>query len=132
MTHGSCGIILIMYMFLVQPQFTKHPSNHTVYLSVNSSSLSLTCQAEGAVTVYVWQKQNGTISSSAVGLNSSTLILVNLQSEDAGNYRCEVTGDCGTGYSDYGPITIVGKEINYTIYCFVCTCFELMLSVLVE
>lgn len=75
------------------------------------------CQAREEGSVYLWHKQNGNISSSATGVNSSILSLVNLQLSDAGNYRCEVTTDCGASYSNYGTITVIGKKmILHIIY----------------
>ena len=43
-------------------------------------------------------------------MNTNTLTIINLQPEDAGNYRCVATNDCGTNYSNYAAISLRGKE----------------------
>jgi len=70
--------------------------------------MSLTCEANDTLS-YSWQKQNGDISSDSIGLNTNTLILVNLQPEDAGNYQCVATNDNGNSKSDYATVTIFSE-----------------------
>ena len=79
-----------------------------VGLESNFTKVSLSCMADGALS-YSWERQNENIPSSAIGDNTSTLTLVNLQLKDAGKYRCLATNDSGTTMSDYATITIKGK-----------------------
>ena len=90
------------------PTITTHPSLHVISLSTIKRNLSLTCEADGA-TSYNWERQSGSIPSGAIGVNTNTLTIINLQPEDAGNYRCVATNDCGTNYSSYATVTVKGE-----------------------
>ena len=78
-----------------------------VYLVNDTTNLSLTCEADGA-WFYTWERQNGVIPFDSIGMNTKTLILINLRSEDTGNYRCVVSNDSEIRESDYANITING------------------------
>jgi len=90
-----------------KPKITTHPSRRVVAMSSAFQQLSLTCEAIGA-TSYYWEKQDGSISSGATGVNTDTLTIVNLTPEDAGNYRCAVSNDSEADYSNYAKITVIG------------------------
>ena len=62
---------------------------------------------------YYWEKENDTIPTNAVGMNTSILTLIDLQSEDIGNYRCVATNGSGTSKSKYATVTINSKTISY-------------------
>ena len=79
----------------------------TIYLVNNTISVSLTCEADGASS-YNWDRQNNVIPSDSIGVNTNTLTLINLQPEDAGNYRCVATNASGSSESAYANITING------------------------
>jgi len=80
----SCPIRTEYFRFL---SITLHPSNKTVFLSGESVNLTLTCMAN-ETSSYYWEKQNGDIPFSSTGSHSNTLTLIDVQPEDAGNYRC--------------------------------------------
>ena len=84
-----------------------HPSNQVVTLLTSTEYLSLTCEAVG-VTSYYWERQNGSIPSSAIGVDSKTLTLLNLTPQDAGDYRCEVSDGSHESISNYAKITVNG------------------------
>ena len=104
------------------PKFTIHPENVVIDLINNITNVSLNCSADGIsshnlerkcdgvsyVSSYSWEKQHGVISSSAIGANSGSLTLVNLQTEDGGYYRCKATNGSGSSYSKYGLLQISG------------------------
>ena len=54
-------------------------------------------------------RKNGIIPSSATGVNTSNLTLINLQSEDMDSYWCEATNNSGSGRSTYVAVTINSK-----------------------
>ena len=84
-----------------------HPMNALIELFTNFTNLTLTCEADGALS-YNWERQNDLIPSDSTGMNTNTLTLINLQPEDAGNYRCVATNASGSTASDYANITING------------------------
>ena len=77
----------------------------TISLLTNNYNYSLTCEANGA-TSYNWERLNGSIPSGATGVNTSTLTMINLTPEDAGNYRCVATNASGSSQSNYATLTI--------------------------
>ena len=85
------------------------PCDRMITLSTNYHNLSLTCEADGA-TSYNWERQSGSIPSGAIGVNTNTLTIINLQPEDAGNYRC-VAANCNrSSTSQYTTVTVNGEE----------------------
>ena len=79
----------------------------------NYTNVSLTCGADGASS-YNWERQNDVIPSDSTGVNTNTLILINLQPEDAGNYRCVATNASGSSESNYAAIIIFSEYIYNT------------------
>ena len=80
----------------------------TINLVNNTTNVSLTCEADGASS-YRWERQNDVIPSDSTGVNTNNLTLINLQPEDAGNYRCVATNASGNSFSNYAIIAINGK-----------------------
>ena len=83
-----------------------------VGLESNFTNTSLTCKADGASS-YTWERQDGSIPSSAIGVNTNTLTLINLQLRDAGRYRCIATNDSGSTESDYAIVTVKGRAVQF-------------------
>jgi len=92
------------------PPITVPPSNQVINLATNNYNLSLYCEATGASS-YTWQKQDSSIPSNSVGVNTRTLSIINMQPENAGNYRCVASSECGASYSEYATITINGEVV---------------------
>jgi len=89
------------------PLITTHPVSNTISLLTNNFNYSLTCEADGAIS-YNWERQSGSISSSATGVNTNTLTIINLTPEDAGRYRCIATNDSDSSESNYATLTVNG------------------------
>ena len=83
-------------------------------LKSNFTNISLTCEAKGAASYY-WERQHGSIPSSAIGVNSSVLTLSNLQLKDSGYYRCVTVNGGGSTKSKYAKLTLAGKYIITSI-----------------
>ena len=86
------------------------PSNQTVELSTNNHNVTLSCKANNTLS-YIWDRQNGGVPSGAIGRNTNTLILINVQPKDSGSYRCVATNNYGTNVSDYAAVII--KSISH-------------------
>jgi len=81
--------------------------NTTITLVNDTTSVSLTCEADGA-TSYNWERQSGSIQSGATRVSTNILTFINIIPEDAGNYRCVATNDSGSSESNYATLTVIG------------------------
>ena len=114
-------MVLLIKLFLIGilPFITQHPMNIIINLTNHTTNVSLTCEADGASS-YNWERQNDVIPSDSTGVNTNILTLINLQPEDAGNYRCVATNASGSSQSNYAAVTINGTYIHKY-----CTCIML-------
>ena len=92
------------------PRFIKHPMSQVIDLRSNFTNITLTCKTDG-VSSYYWERQDDGIPSGAIGVNSSSLTLINLQLKDAGQYRCVATNNDGSTKSDYAVLILRGTYI---------------------
>ena len=90
------------------PVIIKDPMNIKIDLANNYTNALLTCKADGASS-YIWERENGVIPSDSIGVKTNILNLVNLQPEDAGNYRCVAINGTGSIKSHYAMVTISSK-----------------------
>ena len=102
-------MILCSYAFYVVPPLIHTlPSDEIVIVNDDFTNVTLTCMAYGA-SAYSWERENGTISSNAKGINTSTLLLHNVTPEDSGRYRCVAVNSNGYVFSNYFIIDVEGK-----------------------
>ena len=88
-----------------------HPMDETIRINSNSTSVTLTCLASGSPS-YHWQREVGSVNSSAVGINSSNLTLHGILPSDSGRYRCVVVNKHGMNYSNYATLTVEGMYLQ--------------------
>jgi hypothetical protein len=81
-----------------QTAVTSHPKDVTVK---TNQSFSLTVVASGSTLTYKWMR-NGT---EIAGANAATYTVNMASAADAGTYKCEVTGGCGTATSNEAVVT---------------------------
>ena len=98
-----CVIILLENL----PVITKNPTNTLLSLISNFTNVSFICEADGASSYY-WERQDGSISASATGVNTNSLTINRLQLNDAGYYRCVATNGSGSTESKYAKLTLTG------------------------
>jgi hypothetical protein len=88
------------------PSITQHPQSRTV---PPGGSVTFTVAASGTEPLsYEWQKNTGDIS----GATDTSYTINPVAEADAGNYRCVVTNDFGTGTSDEAVLTVAELPIG--------------------
>ena len=91
------------------PGFVVHPQDVRV---IQGGNAVMTVVANTGVNGYQWQKVTPTTTNN-VGTSSATLTLNNVQSSDAGTYRCVVSNLYGFGISATAVLTVVDPTTTY-------------------
>lgn len=86
---------------------TANPLDQTVLVG-NSASFNVAASGSHNPLTYQWQKYNDATNSyeDVPGAESTTYIIGTVSIDDAGRYRCAVTGDCGVKYSNPALLTV--------------------------
>jgi len=84
---------------------TEHPSAQDVCAGATAQ---FTVTASGSNLAYQWQKTQSDLSNGGdlSGVTTATLSIANVDSGDIANYRCVVTGDCGSPASNEAGLTL--------------------------
>ena len=99
------------------PPITLHPSNKFMFWTrMKSTNITLTCMAN-ETSSYYWERQNGNIPFTSIGVHTNTLTLINVQPEDAGSYRCVayVCSVVSRSFSNYATVTVYGELLYYKV-----------------
>ena len=88
--------------------------NKTIKVDNDSTSVTFVCMAYYASSYY-WQRENGNIPSSAVGINSNSLTLYNVLPPDSGCYQCVAENGYDKTYSNYAKFAVEGKIITIQV-----------------
>ena len=99
------------------PVITKNPTTKSLSLTSNFTKVSFSCEADGASSYY-WERQRGSIPTTASGVNTSTLTIISLQQNDVGHYRCVAINGSGSTESKYAELTINGGMYVFYSYNF--------------
>ena len=87
------------------PNITNHPQSLTLAIGQNANLL---VGAGGTAPLnYFWSFNTNT----PVGINSSSLALLNVQSNDAGSYRVIVSNSVGTATSSVATLTVLAPPV---------------------
>jgi hypothetical protein len=85
---------------------SQHPQNQSV-ASNGTAAFTVTASGDGTLT-YQWQKNSVNVTNGGhyAGCTTATLTVSSVDSGDAANYRCVVTGGCGIATSNQAALTV--------------------------
>ena len=89
--------------------------NKTIRITNDSVRVDFMCLADEVLS-YFWRKENGSISSTAEGVNTNKLSLQNILPSDSGRYQCVAVNDNGRSYSNYAMLTVEGDYIIIVVF----------------
>jgi len=87
--------------FVVKPatEVTKNPED---VLALKGDIVQFAVEAKGVNLEYQWQRD----SSNIIGAKSAVYIIENVEESSEGQYRCVVTGECGTDTSQVAILKV--------------------------
>ena len=98
-----------MLCFVDSPSPLRIVTTPVVNLTINNLNLTMKCLPNEKGLHYIWKKKNDQLPSSALGVSSSQLTIVNLKPEDSGYYQCVASNNTGTISSNYFMLHIKGN-----------------------
>lgn len=103
-----CGMA---HALLISSSLPEPPAIGSVSSSMtvdDGTDVRLNCSATGFPSPsYQWRKLDGVIPSTAIGVNSSTLLLPGIGEEGGGVYTCSATNFLGSAESSSIQITVI-------------------------
>ena len=129
-------ILRISYLSLtVGVQITTHPQHELVDVS---DSVNFTCEASGSSPFYYRWLYNGNYimddPGHIEGVNTSTLMIVNVTVTDWGVYSCEASNSFNNVTSDgatlHGVCVCACRCVCLSVYC-MCICISLCVCICV-
>ncbi|MCD6557187.1 MAG: immunoglobulin domain-containing protein, partial [Bacteroidales bacterium] len=98
----TCGVSSCESVTVTVTDATAITTQPQSQAACENDNVTFTVTATGSNLTYQWQKDGSDIS----GATFDTYTVSNVSASDAGNYTCEVNGDCGTVSSDAATLTI--------------------------
>ena len=103
------------YMVMARAKTTieQHPASQDVSAG-GTVQFAVAATGDGAL-VYQWEKDNVPLRDGGhyAGTTTPTLTMSNAGSGDAGEYRCVVTGGCGSVVSDAATLNVTGLAADF-------------------
>ncbi|HOW19720.1 MAG TPA: immunoglobulin domain-containing protein, partial [Phycisphaerae bacterium] len=100
--NGTCDYAVVAG---TSPSIVQQPAPQSVCIGAVAQ---FTVVADGAGLTYQWQADGSNLSEDAhhSGVTTNTLTITNTDSGDAANYRCVITGTCGSVTSETAALTL--------------------------
>jgi trimeric autotransporter adhesin len=109
---GTCGSVTSSAFVLSVSGATTLAKQQAVSEAVcQGGAFTATVSATGAELQYQWYKDGTAEENKVASQTSATLSLTNVQAQDAGTYRCVVTGLCGAPVTSTS-FTLAVKELT--------------------
>jgi hypothetical protein len=92
---------------------TQHPAPQEVDYAA-TAAFTVSASGEGTLT-YQWQKDQEDLTNGGdiSGVDTPALQIANVDAEDVGDYRCVVTGDCGSATSQEEALTLTAAPGDF-------------------
>jgi len=113
--NGSTTSYSAPFTLQAETIITQQPESQTVYPLPGELDVTFTVAATGEGTIrYRWKKDGNLLSDDDhySGVTTSTLTLHDVDSRDAGNYRCLVIADCENIDSQEATLTIISADFD--------------------
>ena len=89
--------------------------SNEVDLLVRNYNLSMQCLPSGTDLQYKWNRRNGSLPTSADGIDTPTMTLYRLTPEDGGDYQCILSNASGVIASEFDTLKVNGIIHTYLV-----------------
>lgn len=112
----TCWKVFWVFLSALEPTFDKFPLRTSLEAAL-SGNVTYVCEPEAApFPEFAWSKNGanlGLVAGDTSGrirlLRNGNLLITQVQSSDAGKYRCTATNQAGSGYSE-GTLIVTSKK----------------------